>query len=263
MNRRTVLKTAALGLGGGALSTGVVAGSSRGTTQTETRTLTLAANGPVEYTLTVDGNLEPDTDGGDFSADGDEEVQSPAFEAVSRMRDETGPIENAGGTRYLGDRYLVSGIVEVWGLETNGYDVHFYVDGSHAGSTHDADDDGVLVDDVGEFRPDRSVMITANGPIAYELWTPTTEVSPDTDSGDFSADSNDTPTDNGDGTVTVTDETGPIPDDAGGAHFLGDRYRFSGSIEEFDLQYDASRYEAYVYIDERTVDPVDVRNNVF
>lgn len=266
LHRRRVLKAAAVGVG----ATTVPAVSGLGSAEsgeTPLHTLTIAANGPVEYTFTVDGRLTPDTDGGDFSSDSDEAVRSPMFEDTATMNDQTGPIlENATATHFLGDRYFVDGIVEVWGLETNGHDVNVYIDESRAAYT-DGPDNELKVD--GEFptrpdfRPNRSVTITANGPITYELWAATAEVEPDTDGGNFSSDCDDATTTRDDGTVTVTDETGPVPEDAGGNHFLGDRFLFSGSVEELDLRYDSSRHDVFVYLDEQDVAPDVVRRNEF
>ncbi|KTG28208.1 hypothetical protein AUR66_12315 [Haloferax profundi] len=219
-------------------------------------TLTISANGPVDYEFTVDGMLEPDTFGGDFAADSDDTLYEPDGPPSLGIRDTTGPRpEDAGGTRYVGDRFLVNAILLP--LEINpepGYDANVYLDEERV--------DPHTLSTTNLVRYDHSLMITANGPTEYELrvegW-----MKPDTDSGDFSADSDDEPVQNGDGTMTVSDTTGPRPEDAGGLHFLGDRFRFTGRVEDFGLRYDTSEYDAHVYLDERNVHPNVVRYNWF
>ncbi|MFC6824205.1 hypothetical protein [Halopelagius fulvigenes] len=258
--RRAVLKTVAAGVGGAVLPVGTVAGSGGGATETSLHTLTLSANGPVEYTLTVDGTLEPDTEGGDFSADSDEDVYRPTRDAYFGARDETGPIpENAGGTTYLGDRMLITGRLSTLEVDPReGYDANVYLDESLT-SVSEIMDDG----EGPELDGYHSLMITANGPTRYEVLTIADRGEIQTDSGDFSADSDDETTTNDDGTVTATDETGPIPENAGGTTYLGDRYLLSGTVEEFDLDYEPMRYDLNVYLDEQDVDPDVVRNNEF
>ncbi|RDI72310.1 hypothetical protein [Halopelagius longus] len=256
-----MLKTIAAGVGGAALPVGTVAGSNgERTTGSSWHTLTLSANGPVEYTLTVDGTLEPDTEGGDFSADSDEDVYRPTRDAYFGVRDETGPVpENAGGTTYLGDRMLITGRLSTLEVEPeDGYDANVYLDESLTSVSDIMNDgEGPYLDGY------HSLMITANGPTRYEVLTIAERGEIQTESGDFSADSDDGTTTNDDGTVTATDETGPIPENAGGTTYLGDRYLLSGTVEELDLDYEPMRYDLNVYIDEQDVDPDVVRNNEF
>ncbi|KAB1187807.1 MULTISPECIES: hypothetical protein [Haloferax] len=208
-------------------------------------TLMISANGPVDYEFTVDGTLEADTEFGDFSADEDDIVFDPDGPAGQAVRDETGPRpENAGETNFLGDRFIISGYAQLTVVPEPGYDAYVYVDEMLVSP--------LAVELPGYVNEWRSVMITANGPTAYELLLEGA-IQPDTDSGDFSADSDEATTQNADGTVTVADTTGPRPADAGGRHFLGDRYRFNGSIEALSLDYDRSQYEVNVYFDEQNV----------
>ncbi|KTG28207.1 hypothetical protein [Haloferax profundi] len=252
-----MLKTAAIGVGASALPIWSVAGSVRGQTGTDAmHTLMITANGPVDYEFTVDGMLEADTRFGDFSADSDDTVFDPDGPANVGARDETGPRpEDAGENNFLGDRFRVVGYVQRLDVEPEpGADAYVYLD-EYLSSPYEPKRQGFVL------GRERTIMITANGPTKYELLVEG-DLVPDTEWGDFAADSDDVPTDNGDGTMTATDTTGPLPADAGGNHFVGDRYRFSGPVETLDLNYDVTQYQVNVYLDEQNVDPTDVLHDI-
>ncbi|KAB1193548.1 hypothetical protein GJR96_08855 [Haloferax sp. MBLA0076] len=257
LNRRAVLKTAAIGIGGSAFTLPTVVGSV--STQTESspmHTLMITANGPVDYDFTVNGTLEADTRFGDFSADSDDTVFDPDGPANVGARDETGPRpEDAGENNFLGDRFRVVGYVQRLDVEPEpGSDAYVYLD-EFLSSPYEPQRQGFVL------GRERTIMITANGPTEYELLVEG-DLVPDTEGGDFAADSDDVPTDNGDGTMTAADTTGPRPANAGGSNFLGDRYRFSGSVERLNLGYDVSQYQVNVYLDEQNMDPSDVVHDI-
>ena len=96
---------------------------------TDLRTLMITANGPLRYTLTVDGTLETDTLGGDYSSEADNEPVAND-DGTLTASDETGPLpEDADATTYLGDRFLITGTVETLDLDPNeNADVRLYLD---------------------------------------------------------------------------------------------------------------------------------------
>lgn len=257
--RRTALKTAIAGLGSTVLlSSGASAASAsrEAGTSGDLHSLTVVANGPVDYEFTVDGTLRPDTEGGNYSADPDDVPRyvenSPD---VYTVRDSTGPTpENAGGTTFYGDRYLVDYYVHLR-VDPTPYRVYVYLDESP-----------VSVDELNRMQlttPSvHTLTVAANGPTTYEL-SVEPELTPDTKGGDFSADSDDAPTQNADGSLTARDSTGPVEADAGGNVVLGDRYLFSGTVEELDVALADASHDAYVYLDERPVDPDEVRGGRF
>ncbi|RDI70006.1 hypothetical protein [Halopelagius longus] len=253
-DRRTAMKAAVVGLGAASLPVGsVAAGGSDGSD--DVHTLMVTANGPVEYEFTVDGTLEADTVGGDFSADEDDEPGDGPGPYNAAITDVTGPLpEDAGGTTYLGDRYRTFGYMQ-FDVEDSGYDVNVYYNG-----------DPVAPSDVPEWQTEEGELnlftIAANGPTEYTIQMEGT-LNPDTVGGNFAADDDDEPVENDDGTLTAADETGPLPEDAGGLTYLGDRYLFCGSVEELSLDPGDSSYNVEVYLDERIVSPSTVRNNSF
>lgn len=257
-DRRTAIRTAVAGLGAASLPLGTVAAASHTSGQSDgLHSLMVTANGPLEYEFTVDGTLEPDTDCGDFSADEDDEPQyvenSPSVYTVS---DETGPaLEDAGGTNFQGDRFVFDYYVNLILDSHPDYEAYVYLDETL-----------VTPDELNRMQltdPSlHTVTIAANGPASYELdFEP--EVTPDRMGGNFSADEDDAPTENGDGTLTAAGETGPTTEDAGETTVLGDRYLFSGSVEDLTLELADSAHETYVYLDEEPVDPRVVRENRF
>ncbi|MFC6823613.1 hypothetical protein [Halopelagius fulvigenes] len=253
-DRRTAIKAAVAGLGAASLPVGSVA--AEGTDESDdVHTLMIAANGPTEYEFTVDGTLEADTVGGDFSADDDDEPGDGPGPYNAAITDTTGPLpEDAGGTTYLGDRYRTFGYIS-FEVEDSGYDVNVYYNG-----------DPVAPADVPDWQTDDGdlnlLTIAANGPTEYTIQAEGT-LNPDTVGGNFSADSDDEPVENDDGTLTAADETGPLPADAGGLTYLGDRYLFSGTVEELSLTPADPSYNVEVYLDERIVSPSTVRDNDF
>lgn len=257
-DRRTAIRTAIAGLGAVSLPLGSTAAAAQTNGGSdELHSLMITANGPLEYEFTVDGTMEADTDWGNFSADEDDEPQyvenSPS---VYTVRDQTGPsLENAGGTNFCGDRFLVDYYVNLILDPHPDYEAYVYLDGSL-----------VTPEELNRMQltdPSlHTLTIAANGPTTYELDVEP-EVTPDRTGGNFAADSNDAPTDNGDGTVTAADETGPLPRDAGATTVLGDRYLFSGSVEDLSLELADAAHRTYVYLDEKPVDPQVVRENRF
>lgn len=97
-------------------------------------TLMITANGRIDYSLTVNGTLKPQTLAGDFAAE-DEDTPIQSSSGILTAMDETGPnLETAGPNIFLGDRYLVNGSVTDFSVSAKhvGTDVNFYVDGSYA-----------------------------------------------------------------------------------------------------------------------------------
>ncbi|MFC6823614.1 hypothetical protein [Halopelagius fulvigenes] len=257
-DRRTAIKTAVAGLGAVTLPWGTAAASSRTDTQSDDlHSLMITANGPLEYEFTVDGTLEADTEHGDFSADSDDEPKyvenSPS---VYTVIDETGPtLENAGGTAFHGDRFLVDYYAHLTLDAHPDYEANVYLDETL-----------VTVDELNRMQltdPSlHTLTIAANGPTSYELQVEP-EMTPDHKGGNFSADEDDAPTENADGTFTAAGTTGPLSKEAGAKTVLGDRYLFSGSVETLDLQLSDSSHEKYVYLDEKPVNPSVVRQMRF
>lgn len=253
-DRRTAIKTAVAGLGAATLPWGTAAASSRTDAQSDDlHSLMITANGPLEYEFTVDGTLEADTEHGDFSADEDDQPHyvenSPS---VYTVIDETGPtLENAGGTAFYGDRFLVDYYAHLTLDAHPDYEANVYLD-----------EELVTVEELNRMQltdPSlHTLTIAANGPTSYELQVEP-EMTPDMNGGNFAADDDDAPTENDDGTVTAAGTTGPLPEEAGATTVLGDRYLFSGSVEAFDLQLRDSSHERYVFLDERPVNPGLVR----
>lgn len=214
-------------------------------------TLMIAANGPTDYRLTVDGTLEPDTQGGNFRSESDDEPVENA-DGTLTVSDGTGPAENYGGTNFHGDRHLFTGTVEDLDVEPRNptYDVHVYLD-----------ERSTRVDAVRGFDGGTSthtLMITANGPTDYRLTVDGT-LEPDTRGGDYRSESDDTPIENADGTLTVSDGTGPARN-FGGTNIHGDRFVFSGSITEFTIDRGSPTYGVHIYIDEELVSLAEARN---
>lgn len=94
-------------------------------------TLMIAANEDgVEYSVTVDGTLDPQTQSGDFSAEATDDVSENDDGTVS-VSDVTGPAPDiADEVTYLGDRFLVTGEVVDLTLDPGepGTDVNVYLD---------------------------------------------------------------------------------------------------------------------------------------
>ncbi|MFC6825759.1 hypothetical protein [Halopelagius fulvigenes] len=257
VTRRTVLRTVAVG--GGAVASGGVVGATRRTAQSPMHTLMIAANGPAEYSVTVDGELEPDTEGGAFAADDDDEIRPVEREDVAEIRDEvTGPREeSAGGTAYYGDRFRAQIPVALDIRPQGDYDVNVYVNERRVGGA-----EVTTAEPASGWDGPFSLMVTANGPTTYSCRFHEADPALDTDAGTFSADADDAVTRNSDGTLTAADETGARPEDAGGLHVLGDRYLFSGRVEAFEVN-SAPDTDVFVYVDERDTTPARVRTNAF
>jgi len=216
------------------------------------RTLMITGNAPTEYTLTVDGTLEADTYGGSFrSEEGDEPTENP--DGTLTRSDETGPIpDKAAETNYLGDRFLFTGSVTELDVPTGSGppDVNLYLD------EEDVSRDEILAfEDPSDER--HTLMITGNAPTPYTLTVDGT-LEPDTYGGDFSGEDGDTPTENPDGTLTRSDETGPIPDKAAQTNYLGDRFIVTGRITELDVPTGAGGPDVNLYLDEELVSRDDV-----
>ena len=216
------------------------------------RTLMITGNAPTEYTLTVDGTLETDTYGGSFRAeDSDEPTENP--DGTMAISDETGPVpDRASGTNYLGDRFLFTGSVVELDVPTGSGppDVNLYLDEEDVPREEILD----FEDASGETH---TLMITGNAPTEYTLTVDGT-LEADTYGGDFAAEDNDTPTENSDGTLTRSDETGPVPDRAAATNYLGDRFIVNGRVTELDLPAGDSSPDVNVYLDEELVAPDDV-----
>ncbi|MFC7228619.1 PQQ-binding-like beta-propeller repeat protein [Salinirubellus salinus] len=109
-----------------------------GTTQCSTsgggggtvHTLMIAANGPTDYVLTVDGTLDPDTVGGDFRAEGSDDTPERNADGTLTASGGTGPAENPGGANFHGDRFLLTGSVDRLDLSKadSSYEVNVYLD---------------------------------------------------------------------------------------------------------------------------------------
>jgi len=99
-------------------------------TSGDTHSVMITANGPTEYTITVDGELEPDRFGGIYVGDTlDLPITTPEGDLL--VTDESGPAESdAGPTNYRGDRFLFTGdVLRVDATtELSDSDVLFYVD---------------------------------------------------------------------------------------------------------------------------------------
>jgi len=105
-------------------------------------------------------------------------------------------------------------------------------------------------------RPLRTLMVTANRPVYYDL-TVSDYLEADTLGGNFSGEDDDTPTEVADGELEVSDGTGPAPRNASATAFFGDRYLFTGTITEFVVS-SAPSDDVYIYLDEVDVARGDV-----
>jgi|GEM_PF-5111345 len=217
-------------------------------------TLMITGNAPVEYTVTVDGDLEIQSEAGDFAAE-DDDTPTRNADGTMTARGESGPAPTSVGPGvYLGDRYLFTGSVQ--SLDTtsaSGGDVNVYVD--EALSNRGTSSGGSAQQPSEETH---TLMLTGNGPVDYSL-SGDGDLQPQTLAGDFSADDDDTPTRNDDGTLTVGNLTGPAPSSAGPRTFLGDRYRLSGTVTDFQVRPSDPSTQTNVYLDEAVVPPSSVR----
>ena len=247
LGRRSVLRTGvgvvALGVGLGGAGR---ARSTGGGSGPDSRTVTITADVPVEYALSVDGTLEPDTEGGQFSG---EESDAPTRLSGGRwtVNDSTGPHPtNTDGRTYYGDRYFVTGPITGLAVtpESPSYDVNLYVDERQ-----------VTASEAREFTEPgetHTFMLTANGPTQYRL-TVDGALEPDTEGGQFSGEDDDTPTRDSDGVWTVSDSTGPNVSNMDGRTYDGDRYLFTGTVVGLDLSTPERPGDVNLYLDEAQV----------
>ncbi|SFG51660.1 hypothetical protein SAMN04488063_2284 [Halopelagius inordinatus] len=240
----------------GSLGTPTPATASATTDEGDLHTLTITANGPTDYALSVAGALEADRTGGDFRAD-DETAARVADTAVGEWVTETLTPETAGGPIYVGDRFLVGcgGAPMCLDVQPDpeaasgagghadsdiDIDVHVYVNGERTG-----DENVTAV--CGDTTP-YSVTIAANGPLEYQLKIPGGGVAADTRWGDFRAD-DEVSIREIRGVRHVSEGVGPPREQMGDQHFLGHRYRFCGKVETFWVEAHPFA-DANVYVDE-------------
>ncbi|WP_284014711.1 vWA domain-containing protein [Halobaculum litoreum] len=212
------------------------------------RTVMITANGPIEYTLAVEGTVEPDRYGGDFAADDNDDPEEIA-DGVFSYANDTGPrAENAGPTNFRGDRFVFSGAVEEFDVDprSSRTDYNVYLDGRNT-----------TVGRVRRFRDvdDHSLTITANGPVDYTVTVDGT-LEPDRFGGVFVGDTLDLPVETSGGYLRVTDDTGPMADDAGPFAFRGDRYLVDGRVRLLDVDTFDDDTAVNCYLDERLT-PID------
>lgn len=239
--RRRTLRIAGAGLLGALAGPAVGSATGQSAVPTE-HTLMITGNGPVEYALEVDGSLEIVTEGGDYSAESDESVTGGA---VRTATDSTGPTGEQVGRTYLGDRYRFTGSVERLDLDPDPVtgSVLVYLDERWrpAGTLRRVD---------GWTDETHSLMVVADGPVDYRLVVDGV-LEADTEGGDFSADSGDTASRGTFGTHVVTDRTGAGDDVADDLTYMGDRFRFRGSVERLDLDPASVTGDVNLYLDER------------
>lgn len=250
-DRRQALRIASSGLVGVAAGPAVAVGAQRAGGPRR-HSLMITGNGPVEYALAVDGTLELDTEGGDFSAEGDETVTRGGVVTAS---DTTGPVDApAGGTTFMGDRYRFTGSIDRLDLDPAPAPstVRVYFDERHVRPGY-ARSLGGLTDQT------HSLMIAANGPVDYRLDVDGT-LEPDTEGGDFSAESGDDVTRDEFGRAAISDRSGAGDDVADDMTFMGDRFLFDGSVERLDLDPGSVTGEVNLYLDERLVSRRQVLN---
>lgn len=208
--------------------------------------LMITGDAPVTYTLSVDGNLKPDTEGGAFSGEkGDRPTEKG--DGSLTVRDTTGPHpSNADGVTYYGDRFLFFGSIAEFAVtpRRSSFDVNYYID-----------ERNVTEDDVRNFSDASQMhtfMLTANGPTEYTL-TVDGFLEPDIEGGSFSGEDSDAPTQQSDGSLTASDTTGPHPSNADGITYYGDRFLFSGTLTGLKLTVEDSGADTNVYLDEEQV----------
>lgn len=250
ISRRRTLRIASAGLFGTLAAPVVGRGYGQSAVGTE-RTLMITGNGPVRYALSVDGTLEPDVEGGDFSAEDDETVTGGA---VSTATDTTGAIDDLRGETYLGDRYRFTGSVERLDLdrESGTVSVVVYLDERqwHPESVRRID---------GWTDETHSLMIVADGPLDYRFAVDGS-LEADTEGGDFSAEPGDEVADGSFENAFVEDRTGAGDDVADDLTYMGDRFRFRGSVERLDLDPAPVTGDVNVYLDGRQVSRRTVLN---
>jgi len=142
----------------------------------DVKTFMITGNVPVEYRLTVDGTLRPDTEGGEFMG---EESDAPTqnSDGTWTASDGTGPHPtNVDGITYYGDRFFFSGsITELYvSPDRATYDVNVYIDERQVSVAEAAD--------FVEYTGTHTFMLTANGPTQYSI-TVDGSLEPDTEGG--------------------------------------------------------------------------------
>jgi len=156
----------------------------------------------ISYEFTTTGEITPDTDNGDNSAENND--------SISQNDDGSWTVNGYTGNGY-GDAFYFQGELTEFGPVKDFVEV--YVDGTQI--------------DLGQFEPEPShieVLTTENpSEISYEFTT-TGEITPDTDNGDNSAENNDSISQNDDGSWTVNGYTG---------NGYGDAFYFQGELTEF------------------------------
>ncbi|MFC7095706.1 vWA domain-containing protein [Halobaculum marinum] len=212
------------------------------------RTVMITANGPIEYTMAVEGTVQPDRYGGDFAADDNDDPEE-VDDGVFSYSNDTGPRpENAGPTNFRGDRFVFSGVVEEFDVDprSSGTDYNVYLD-----------DSNTTVERVRQFRDveEHSLMITANGPVDYTVTVDGT-LEPDRFGGIFVGDTLDLPVETSGGYLRVTDDTGPMADDADPFAFRGDRFLVDGLVRLLDVDAFDDDTVVKCYLDERLT-PID------
>lgn len=239
--RRRTLRIAGLL---GALA-GPAVGSATGQPGVPTEhTLMITGNGPVEYALEVDGSLEFVTEGGDYSAESDETVTGSA---VRTATDTTGSTGEQVGRTYLGDRYRFTGSIERFDLDPDPVTgpVLVYLD--------ERREPVQAVEGISGWTDEtHSLMVVADGPVDYRIVVDGS-LEADTEGGDFSAEPGDSMGRGTLGNPLVTDRTGAGDDVANDLTYMGDRFRFRGSVERLDLDPASVTGDVNVYLDERVV----------
>lgn len=221
-----------------------IEGCGDGENGSERHTLMVGGNGPVDYTLTVDGTLEPATDAGNFTGEsGDNPSEND--DGTLTASDTTGPTGSTGGLRYVGDRYRFSGEIQSIDVspQDSAFDANVYLDERQ-----------VSLDTLPGRDPDgetHSLTVTANGPTDYEI-TVDGALEPDTEGGNYAGEPNDEPSEQDDGSLSIENATGPLST-ADGLRYLGDRFVFEGEVTEFTVEARDGSTEVRIYLDEEDV----------